>query len=224
MTTLMRMARPARPRALAGPLRLPLASALGTPAKVALLRLVTAGGEAISQREAARRAGIQVRSAQRALDDLVALGLVTRLVGGREHLVHLNGAHRLAAALAAVFAQEADHFLALRQALHGVATRARPRPLSLVLFGSAARGDDVLASDVDVLAVGRNPAEAGVLLERLIAAGATLRAAFGAEVRPVTLTRLELRRQWPSRGSLARRAAEDGLLIYGTALYELGRS
>jgi len=207
-----------------GPLRAPLSYALGTPAKVALLRLLTPGGDPVSQREAARRTGIQVRSAQRALDDLVALGVVTRLAGGREHLVQLNTTHRLAHALTVLFDAEADLYRALRETLSAVATRGRPKPVALLLFGSAARGDDRLDSDLDVLGVARTQGDAGALLERLAAAAAGIRAAFGAELRPVVLTVAQLRSQWRVRGSLPRRAAEDALLVLGRPLPELVRS
>jgi len=207
----------------AGPLRAPLSYALGTPAKVALLRLLAPRGDPVSQREAARRTGIQVRSAQRALDDLVALGVVTRLAGGREHLVRLNADHRLAPALTILFDAEADLFRTLRQTLSEVATRHRPQPVALLLFGSAARGDDRLDSDLDVLGVARTQAEAGALLERLAAAAAAIRTAFGAELRPVVLTVAQLRSQWRTRGSLPRRAAEDALLVLGRPLPELVR-
>ncbi|MGA2384123.1 MAG: nucleotidyltransferase domain-containing protein [Gemmatimonadales bacterium] len=206
---------------VAGPLRAPLAYALGTPAKVAMLRLLAAGGEPISQREAARRARIQVRSAQRALDDLVALGLVSRLVGGRDHLVRVNRDHRLAGALVEVFQREADLFRLLREALHAVAAGERPRPLSVVLFGSAARGEDRLASDLDVLAVGRDADETAAVLDRLVAAGPRLRAAFGSELRPVAVTLHEVRRAWRRPGSLVRRAAAEAVGVYGAALSEL---
>jgi predicted nucleotidyltransferase len=212
---------PRRPPA--GPLRAPLSYALGTPAKVALLRLLAPGGDPVSQREAARRTGIQVRSAQRALDDLVALGVVTRQAGGREHLVHLNSAHRLAPALTILFDAEADLFRALRETLSAVATRGRPRPVALLLFGSAARGDDRLDSDLDVLGVARTQAEAGDLLERLAAVAAGIRTTFGAELRPVVLTVAQFHSQWRTRGSLPRRAAADALLIFGRPLPELVR-
>lgn len=219
---MMRRSAPRRPPA--GPLRAPLAHALGTPAKVALLRLLAGGGDPVSQREAARRTGIQVRSAQRALDDLVALGVVTRLAGGREYLVHLNTEHRLAPALAILFDAEADLFRTLRESLGQVAARQRPQPLALLLFGSAARGDDRLDSDLDILGVARTAVDAGALLEDLAETAAGIRKTFGAELRPVVLTLAQLRGQWRTRGSLPRRAAEDALLIFGRSLPDLVRS
>jgi predicted nucleotidyltransferase len=207
----------------AGPLRTPLSYVLGTPAKVAVLRLLAAGGDPMSQREAARRTGIQVRSAQRALDDLVAVGVITRFAGGREHLVRLNPEHRLATQLRLLFDAEADHFRGLREALHAVAAADRPAPAAVLLFGSAARGDDRLESDVDVLAVAGTAADTGPLLERFMAAAAGLRARFGAELRPVVLTLADLRRQWRRADSLPRHAAADAVLLYGRPLTELAQ-
>jgi hypothetical protein len=61
------------------------------------------------------------------------------------------------------------------------------------------------------------------LLERLAAAAAAIRTAFGAELRPVVLTVAQLRSQWRTRGSLPRRAAEDALLVLGRSLPDLVR-
>src|SRR3990172_2055699 len=62
--------------------REPLAFALGTPAKVSALRALAGAGEPLSQRDVARRAGVQHRSARLALDELVLLGIVFRPGGG----------------------------------------------------------------------------------------------------------------------------------------------
>ena len=56
------------------PLHEPLGVVLGTRAKVDLLRVLTAGGAPLSQRELARRAGVTLRSAQAALADIERLG------------------------------------------------------------------------------------------------------------------------------------------------------
>src|SRR3990172_3371598 len=109
--------------------REPLAFALGTPAKVSALRALAGAGEPLSQRDIARRAGVQHRSARLALDELVLLGIVSRHAGGRDYLVRLNHAHRLAPALRELFSAEAGHFLDLpRPPAPGPPPRARRAP------------------------------------------------------------------------------------------------
>src|SRR5262245_10007974 len=100
--------------------REPLAFALGSPAKVAVLRTLAGIREPITQREVSRRSGVQNRSAQAALDDLVDLGLVTRQVGGREHLVSLNPRHRLEMSIRALFTRESEHFLQINTEIAGL--------------------------------------------------------------------------------------------------------
>src|SRR5688500_10950878 len=106
------------------PTREPLSYLLGTRAKVGCLRVLSLTSELLTQREVARRAGVQHRSAQLALDELVALGVVRRIEGGRDFLVGFNDAHALAARLRPAFSAEAEFFLALRQQLALVASSA----------------------------------------------------------------------------------------------------
>ena len=98
-------------------LHAPLSVLLGTRAKVGLLRLLSADGEALSQRELARRADLTLRSAQQALNELYALGVVTRLAGGRDHLSLFNRSHVLAQPLEALFTAERSMARQLRSAI-----------------------------------------------------------------------------------------------------------
>ena len=100
----------------------PLGVLLGTRAKVGLLRILTAQGEPLSQRELARRAALTLRSAQQALADLYAMGVVTQIAGGRDHLSVFNTRHMLANALAALFAAESELARQLRAELVRVST------------------------------------------------------------------------------------------------------
>jgi len=220
------VASPARtpsPRRRRSAVRAPLDVLVGTQAKTALLRILTIRGAPTSQRELARRARIQVRSAQQALNDFVALGVVTRTVGGRDHLVALNPRHRLAPALSALFAAEAEQFLAVRQRLTAVATAGpeRRRIVSLALFGSVARGDDGPTSDVDVVVIARDAAGRDGVADRLRAARDNLVETVGADVRVVAYTLSEARARWRRRVPLFVEIVRDGIPLVGPPLAEV---
>lgn len=211
-----------RKRPVASALREPLAWVLGTPAKVAALRAICGAGEPLSQRDVARRAGIQHRSAQLALDELVLLGLVLRQIGGRDYLVSLNPAHRLTAPLRALFSAEAGQFLELRQRLAAVAA-AVPRRTGLVsvaLFGSVARATDDPASDVDLLVVALTEPGLGVGLDAIRAAARDVQARFGCRLSPVGYTRSDAARAWRRRAPPFDQIRRDALVIFGSALDE----
>jgi predicted nucleotidyltransferase len=197
-------------------------AAFGTAAKVGVLRALAASGAPISQREAARRARLAHRSAQLAIDDLVAMGLVSRIEGGRDRLVSLNEAHMLASVLQDLFAAEAEFFAALRRELVAIGQQADARGLAaLVLFGSVARAQERLDSDLDVLVVGRTQAAADRLLEAYIMGAGRVQERFGARLRPIAYSVQEARRRWHGREVPLPELAQDAVVLHGPPLGEL---
>lgn len=203
------------------PLHVPLGVLLGTRAKVDLLRVLTALGAPMSQRELARRAGVSLRSAQAALADLYALSVAQKLEGGRDHLTILNERHVLAPALIGLFGAESELTRGLRQALAALTTADPRPPVGLYLFGSVARAHETLDSDLDLLLIARNAVDREQLLGRVLSGVDTLRARYGATVRPLAYTIGEARRGWRERSAPWPDIARDVVPIIGPALSEL---
>jgi predicted nucleotidyltransferase len=158
----------------------------------------------------------------RALDDLVALGIVHRTIGGRDHLVRLNPEHRLHAPLTALIARESELFLELRQRLAAIATGTarRARLVSVALFGSVARAQDRVDSDCDVLVVARDAAGLDVAMTTLEQAADSLHRAYGCVVRPVGYVQRDAARKFRARAAPFPDIARDGLVVYGPPLAE----
>lgn len=203
--------------------REPLAWALGAPARVAALRVLAGAGEPLTQREVARRAGVQHRSIQLALDDLVALGVSARQAGGRDYLVTLNTRHRLAPAIQTLFAAEATHFLDLRRRLTGVAEASAPRSglLAVALFGSMARARDVPGSDCDILLVARSVAGAGVAIDDFSAAAGAIQQTVGCRIAPVAYGRADAGRRWRARTPPFGDIRRDAIVVFGPPLEQV---
>ena len=186
--------------------------------------MLTFIGRPVTQREVARRARFQHRTVQLALDDLVDCGVVTRIEGGRDFLVSLNREHRLASTLEELFRREAEHFLELRREL----SRAVAGPkmmkkdiLSLALFGSVARSEDALKSDLDVLCITPNERARGSTLERTEASSEDLCKRFGARLRPIAYTLTEARRLWRAHRAPLPEAVRDAVVLAGPPLRQL---
>jgi Nucleotidyltransferase domain len=109
-----------------------------------------------SGREVARRAGRSTTGVQHVLDRLVEHGLVQRLEAGRSFLYTLNRSHLLAP----VVEQMADARVELIERLRETVGSWRTPPVHASLFGSAARGDGDMGSDIDLFLV--RPAEVDV--------------------------------------------------------------
>lgn len=203
--------------------REPLSYLLGTRAKVGCLRVLSLTAEPLSQREVARRAAVQHRSVQLALDELVALGLVRRIQGGRDFLVALSTEYYLGAAVRDLFRSESEFFLALRRQLTAMATEAPPRGRisSMALFGSMARGEDRPGSDLDLLLITADTAAQEAALARVGALSGETRKVYGYAVRPIAYTTVEARRRWRRREPPFPEIVRDHIVLVGPPLREL---
>lgn len=174
----------------------------------------------LTMRGAARIAGVSPNQAVSVLNHLVSLGLVERRDAGRARLVALardNEAARCLLGLAS-----------LRELVLGrLRVEARvidPAPASLVVFGSFASGMARVGSDLDVLAV--RPAGTGPDDPRWIDSLSrwTDRAAVIAG-NPVNLIEAgvnELPRLLREPGSVWRSAGQDGIVLVGSGLSDVG--
>lgn len=106
-------------------------------------------------RAVAEQANRSQRATKLVLDRLVDHGLVLREEAGRSHVYTLNREHLATAAIV----QLANLRFALFERLREMVALWHPQPLHASVFGSAARGDGGLDSDVDIFLV--RPTEVG---------------------------------------------------------------
>lgn len=102
-----------------------------------------------SGREVARRAGRSNTGVQHVLDRLVEHGLVDRMEVGRTYLYTLNWDHLLASAVEQMAEAQSELIIRLREVIGAWEVPA----LHASLFGSAARGDGDVDSDIDLFIV-----------------------------------------------------------------------
>ena len=128
----------------------PLNDILSSRAKVAALRVVCASPVPLSGREIARRAGISSGSASKVLGELAASGVMVSRDQGRAKTYELgNQDVPLVEQLRNLFALESRRqHQAIDDLVQGV-----PGVLSVILFGSEARGEAQSGSDADLLIV-----------------------------------------------------------------------
>ncbi|MCE2657303.1 MAG: nucleotidyltransferase domain-containing protein [Rubrivivax sp.] len=101
------------------------------------------------------------------LDVLARQRLVKVHGSGRTQLYELNAAHPLASSLAALFHDEQGRWDALMSSIRDVLDR-HGAVSAAWLYGSVARGDDALGSDVDIALVVRSQPVADQVREALM--------------------------------------------------------
>lgn len=195
----------------------PLDEILGSKARVRVLRrLWVEDGSPLSGREIARRTGLSHTGVQKSLEELDAQDVIAPTADGSGIRYRLNRRSDLVRQLIVpLFEWEesrerrfADYLL-----------EHVPQALSIVMFGSTARGEDKPPSDADVLIVVPDDTDAEAAFDEI--AGLDTRLRFGKDVGPVVWTLSTLLERSRSSHPLLRSILRDGRIIAGEPLGSL---
>lgn len=188
----------------------------GGQGRTAILRLLAAQTSPLTGREVAQLTGLSPAGAARALEHLAGLGIVTRRRVGQAvtHELQRDNVLVQSIVLPALSAEQGiaeDLRSALRDAFSEVA-------VSVVLYGSIAAGQAHPGSDIDVLVVTANQADAARAAAVADEAGPGFFRRYGMPLSVVVQSRHSL----PTRatGFLAS-ARDSGELIAGRSLRDL---
>ncbi len=194
-----------------------LDNVLDTPTKVAVLRLLCTNRKQFTGRDIARRVGRGVVNVHRALQALAEAGVVEAESQAPVKLFRIADDNPLVRdVLVPLFVAEARVDRRLWREL----VRAGGEDLvSLILFGSQARGDAKPGSDTDLLVV----LKGGGAAERIRAAAVELSLRQGLSLQPLFVTLEDLPRWATDSPDLWRGILADGVVIHGASLYRLER-
>ena len=198
--------------------------ALGSTAKVRTLRALLPLASPVSGAEARSLAGVRsVGGMWTALDELTELGILEREETGRIQLFRINRNHDLVPPLRALFDSESKRIARLRGALEKIldAGAVREHTLSIILFGSNARGDARPASDFDLLVVAESEAHVDRVSEVLIDAIPGFRRRFGLRLSPLVLEKARVRERYREGDPLMQNVLSEGRALFGTHFHEM---
>lgn len=167
----------------------------------------------ISGREVSRRAGLSATTANLKLQDLEDAGLVSSWGDGRSHRWQLRQDNLLVRQfrqLARVQDEEAARI---------VIEALGAEPISVVLFGSVARGESGANSDVDLLLIAADQKQDLLFRRRSYEVGRSLRAVLGRPIHVLVTYRAKF--ALDSGNEFIRSVLEDGRTIYGKPMTEL---
>ncbi len=185
---------------------------MGSRAKVQILRFLCAHPRReYTLHELSRTLGRSLGTTAPSLEGLLGARIVTTRVAGRSRLVRLNDRHPMAPALIALFREETKALARVAATFADALPAAGPR--SVVLFGSAARGEASARSDVDVLVVVDDARRAAPIQEE----AAALLDRTDAAVSPLVLTEREVEHRLASFDPLLETIAAEGRLLRGRA-------
>jgi predicted nucleotidyltransferase len=201
-----------------------LNEALGSTTKVSILRALLPLTTVVSGSEARALAGVRSAGGMwAALDELSELGILEREQTGRIRLFRVNREHDLVEPLTALFQAEFKRFEDLRQAFHDILDRGAVREytLSIILFGSNARGDARPDSDTDLLVVTDTEAVTGSVERVLMDAEPEIRRRFGLRISPYVLDKARVEARYRDGDPLMQNIHAEGRTLYGTHFHEV---
>lgn len=131
-------------------IRNPLDLILGVDSNVRVLRALVRHGGLLSSSDIGRRARLSKTSTRLGLIALEATGIVSAEGSGYNRLYRFNTGHDLSPAIESLFAAEDRRFAAIIDAVRNSPGDLAEHVESLWVYGSVARGEDRLGSDLDV--------------------------------------------------------------------------
>ncbi|MBI3296622.1 MAG: nucleotidyltransferase domain-containing protein [Elusimicrobia bacterium] len=196
----------------------PLDAIFSAPSHIAILRALLDSREGMSGRAAARMAGINHQACAVALRRLEEAGVISRMGSGKTQLVRLRFQRVLVKeALVPLLQAERRIMSGLRSA---ISDRFRGRALSATIFGSVARGDAELGSDIDLLLVAPPNSKARLAQEARDLASQFKRD-HDLRISPIVFTRQELRNQLKAGSPLISNIRREGIDLLPSRLEEL---
>ena len=197
-------------------LKSPLDAVLATQGHVRVLRALNAlpEGLAVSVRDLARRAGLRHPRTSVVLADLQLQGLARAQRAGRADLYQLNREHLLYPVLQRLFRDEEASEAALLEVLRAGLAPAARHITEAYLFGSVARSESEVTSDIDLAIVAPEP-ETRALTEALDDVASVVKRRFGNEL-SIHLSKKPVEKRRRARDAsrdLWERIARDGIPV-----------
>ncbi|MBI4064419.1 MAG: MarR family transcriptional regulator [Elusimicrobia bacterium] len=191
----------------------------GKRSRLEVLRCLYEASNEISGREIARRTGLSHQQAHQSLKELVSLGLVEYKIAAPAHLFYLNKNHWVVSEiLQVVFDKEKSW---LKNLLDDVTDGLPKQVVSLILFGSAAKGRLRAGSDIDLLALVGREKDKKAVLDYLVTASVKLGPKYHYPVAPLVLAVSEFREQYAQGSAFARNILKTASVVKGKMLTQI---
>ncbi len=197
---------------------LTIESLLGSRSRVAVLRVLLGVTIPLNASQIAVHAGLTRPAVATVLDELAAMGIVRSSSAGRAN-VHLLERRNIYVEqlIAPLFAAEQNLPQNLEDDLRATFADAAE---SIILFGSYARGEQQIGSDVDVVLVARDRSEKQLLDERVRTYSPAFQARYGAALSDITYEAREARALWRTAPAFLESLKRDAVVVSGRGPWE----
>ena len=190
-----------------------------TWSNVAVLRVLNKYAIGLSGREVSRLVGMSPKNCLITLSSLENLGMVSRIRGGRDHLFTLNREHYLVSeAILPLLQVENDFFDKI--ALF-IKSKLKNKCISLIVFGSVARKDESIESDLDLCIILENAKLKPTVEEIVFDIGLKAHKRFGVSLSTIYFTKKEFAGKARLNKIPVNNIVKEGKVISGLSIKEL---
>lgn len=182
-----------------------------TWSNIAVMRALLDTKSGASGNEVARLSGMNPRSAFKALTLLEELGLVNRQIGGRDHLFTLNRENYFVQEAIIKLFEVEDNFR--KEIFKSLETILKKRVYSAVIFGSTARKEENVLSDLDICCIVNSNTDKLFIRDAINKKSQLLKKKFGVKPSPVLFTKSEFVKK--RKTQLVRSIVSEAALITG---------
>lgn len=192
----------------------------GQSSKVKILRFLVKSQAQLNGREIAKNVGLSHVKAHTALKDLTKQGVVNMRSVGSSLVYWLNEEHFLVKEIIRpAFEKEDGVFEHVARLI--LKEISLPKPLSIVLFGSFAKGNASADSDIDVVVIYPHSKNKPVISKELSEAEKKITALFGNHLSSVPLSIDGFQNKLKKKDNFINEIIRTGKVIYGKSITEL---
>ncbi|MFA6980238.1 MAG: nucleotidyltransferase domain-containing protein [Ignavibacteriaceae bacterium] len=190
-----------------------------TWSNIAVLRVLNKVKIGLSGREIAKQAGMSAPSCLEALSSLENFNIVTRQRGGRDHFFNLNREHFLSGkVIVPILNQEKKYQETL---LKEIVKTLENYSSSLFLFGSVARKEEKIDSDLDVCIVYKNVNSKKKIESVISELGFLLHKRYGVSLAPFYVSESDFVKKIKTQKPPIVDVLKEGKLLFGKSIKEL---
>lgn len=192
---------------------------LSQRSKVSVLRCLFRSGQELSGREIARRTGLSPKMAHDSLKVLLSEGVVSFKDVPPVHLYSINrGNWVVEELLRGLFERESN---VLDELSKKIFENVPKSVISVILFGSVAKGESNSKSDIDIVVVVDKEISKPKVIALFDSKNKTIEEKFNRRLSPIFYTSSEFKEKHLKKLPLIREILKTGWVIYGKLLTEV---
>lgn len=196
-----------------------LDNVFATWSNIAVLRVLNKVKTGLSGREIAKQANMSAPSSLEALSSLENLNIVNRQRGGREHFFFLNREHYIVKKIIIpILSSEKKFAVTIYSDIEKVLGK---HSSSLIVFGSTARNEEKIESDLDLCIVFNGTGEKSKGENTITEVNLSLFRKYGVSLSPFFISEKEFKKRAKIKKSPVSDIIRDGIVISGKSIRKL---